>query len=77
MREETQTNEQNPITAILPGAIYNLEAFSAVTGMKKTALRTCRERGLKVHYVGNRGYIVGSDFADYLKEHGKESEPKK
>ncbi len=76
MRYEEQFEERIP-TPLIPGTLYTLQDFQAATGMKKTALRTARERGLKVRYVGNRGFILADDFLEYVQAEGKESESKK
>jgi hypothetical protein len=76
MKHNPQTPERNP-SPIIPGSLYTLQDFQKATGMRKTALRTARQNGLRVHYVGNRGYILADDFLDYVKIQGKESNAKK
>jgi hypothetical protein len=76
MSQDTSTAERVP-QPIPPNTLFTLQDFSTVSGLKKTALRTARENGLKVRYMGNRAFVMSDDFFSYLKEHGKESKPKK
>jgi hypothetical protein len=47
-------------------ASYTLADFSARTGLKRDALRTARQNGLRVVYKHNRAYIMGRDWLSYL-----------
>lgn len=58
---------------IEPQVLYPLEDFEARSGMGKTALRQARRTGLKVRYVGNRGFIFGRDFLNWVDETARES----
>ena len=52
--------------AIHPDTLYTLADFKNRTGLGEHAMRTARRRGLKVTYGGNRGFVLGADFIDYL-----------
>jgi hypothetical protein len=58
------------------GDVYSLEAFAEVTGMREAAVRRLRRQGLPIRRVGLRSFILGEDFADFVKEHGKILGPK-
>jgi hypothetical protein len=45
---------------------YPLAAFRRATGMRQHAMRVARKNGLPVFYVGNLGFVRGSDFAAWL-----------
>jgi len=61
------------LSNIEPGVAYSLDDFKRRSGMGAHALRTARrkkENPLVVRRVGRRGYVLGSDFIEYLKHHG-------
>lgn len=45
---------------------YTLSRFMEITGMGRWAMRKAREAGLRVLRQGNRAFVNGSDFHDYL-----------
>lgn len=45
---------------------YPLELFCQISGLSTHAMRIARRNGLVVHYVGNRGFVRGSDFLEFL-----------
>ena len=47
-------------------AAYSLEAFMDRLDVGETWLRSRRREGLRVCYVGKRGFIVGEDFLEFL-----------
>lgn len=51
---------------IEPDKLYTLDAFKKASGLKDWALRTARKAGLKMHQAGNRKFVKGQDFIDYL-----------
>ena len=62
-----------PSSQTRPGTIdketvYTLAEFRSRTSMTVSAKRAARRRGLKVHRLGKRGYILGSDFIRFLEE---------
>jgi len=52
---------------------YPLADFARSFRFGKKAMREARRRGLPVHYLGRNGFVFGSDFHAYLREHGKDS----
>ncbi|QDT14607.1 hypothetical protein [Alienimonas californiensis] len=58
-----------PPTAIESDVLYPLAEFRARTGLGEYAMRTARKSGLKVRYVGNRGFVLGADFICFLTQH--------
>ena len=52
--------------SINPQTLYALEEFKQVSGMGNWALRAARNAGLKMLKVGNRKYIKGQAFIDFL-----------
>ena len=51
---------------IEPGTLYPLKEFHRRTGWGRHAVRAARRNGLKVHYAGNRAYVLGCDFIAYV-----------
>jgi hypothetical protein len=47
-------------------AVYPLEVFRQRTGLDTWATRQARRAGLRVRRVGRRGFILGTDFIQYL-----------
>lgn len=60
----------SPPQPIDPNSIYPLKHFQQVSGLKDQALRTARSRGLQVRRCGNRCFVLGRDFLQYLVEQG-------
>lgn len=52
--------------AIFCDGIYPLPVFKKLTGLADWALRTARRSGLRMVQVGNRRFVRGSDWFDYL-----------
>lgn len=61
------------VQAVEPDKLYMLDAFMRLTGLKEGALRSARANGLPVHYLHNRGFIIGKEFLDYIRAKGKTS----
>ncbi len=64
-------DQQQPVTGVTVGEIdpeklYSLETFKRVSGMKDWALRSARKAGLKMKRIGNRKFVKGQDFIDFL-----------
>lgn len=51
---------------IEPQTLYSLEEFKQVSGMGNWALREARKAGLKMLKIGNRKYVKGQSFIDFL-----------
>lgn len=51
---------------IEPHILYPLADLQARSGMGSGALRTARQKGLKVLYTAGRGYVLGRDFIAYV-----------
>lgn len=51
---------------IEPGTLYPLAEFRRRTGWGRHAVRKARGDGLTVHRAGNRAYVLGRDFIDYV-----------
>ena len=47
-------------------AAYSLEAFMDRLDVGEAWLRSRRREGLRVCYVGNRGFVIGDDFLEHL-----------
>ena len=47
---------------------YGLEEFKTRTTLGDAGLRNARRAGLKVRYAHNRGFILGSDWLNYLED---------
>lgn len=61
-----------------PGVIslnsaYRLDEAKRRLGMSEHAMRQARRRGLKVRYVGRRGYLLGRDWLAFLETQSKET----
>tara|TARA_R110002049_G_scaffold292498_2_gene477057 strand:- start:2630 stop:2866 length:237 start_codon:yes stop_codon:yes gene_type:complete len=51
---------------IEPQTLYSLEEFKQVSGMGNWALRQARKAGLKMLKIGNRKFVKGQAFIDFL-----------
>jgi hypothetical protein len=61
-----KTVSQPQPAGIEPDQVYRLDQFMALSGLGIAAMRTARRGGLPVLYVGNRGFVRGSDFHAWL-----------
>jgi hypothetical protein len=52
--------------AISRDTAYPLADFGRLAGMNKAAIRSARRGGLAVRYVGNKPFVLGSDWLDWL-----------
>ena len=59
------------LAPIQPDVLYPLATFQDTSGLGRASLKTARDNGLIVRKTGNRKYVLGSDFIDFLKKHGK------
>ena len=55
-----------------PTFVYRLDEAKSRMGWRDAAFLAARRRGLKVHRVGKRGYIKGSDLVVYITTGGGE-----
>ena len=62
------TRELAPIE---PEVLYPLAIFQDATGLGRASLKTARDNGLIVRKIGNRKFVLGSDFIQHAKAHGK------
>ena len=46
--------------------VYPLETFKRLAGLSHWAMRQARRNGLKVRTAGNRRYVRGIDWSEYL-----------
>jgi hypothetical protein len=51
---------------ILENGAYAISEFKKRTGLENAALRSARSRGLIIRQCGNRRFILGRDFLDFL-----------
>ena len=52
--------------SIDPDRLYLLEGFKPKVGLADSALRAARRAGLTVRYIHRRGYVLGSDWIEYV-----------
>jgi hypothetical protein len=70
----TNTSERYPDRATAAGyagvirrdAIYRVDELKERMGWRDAAFRAARRRGLKVHHVGKRAYVLGEDLFAYV-----------
>lgn len=60
-----------PIEVIETSKVYPLKEFQRATGMGVAALREARKKGLMVRRVGLRSFVLGQDFLDFVRDHGR------
>ncbi len=71
--DQKQAADVFSLGEIEPDKLYSLEAFKRVTGLKDWALRSARKAGLKMKRVGNRKFVKGKDFIDFLDSQNEDS----
>ncbi|MCH2212846.1 MAG: hypothetical protein MK110_16200 [Fuerstiella sp.] len=49
---------------------YPLPLFMSITGQGRNALAQARRDGLTIRKRGNRKYVLGSDWIEFLQSHG-------
>lgn len=59
-------NSTRDLAPIQSGSTYPLNEFARRAGLGKQALRTARRQGLKVRRLGNRSYVRGDDFHEFV-----------
>ncbi len=57
-------DNSNPMDlSINPTHLYRLDNIQDLLGLRRNAMRKLRRNhGLKVHYAGTRGFILGADI---------------
>jgi hypothetical protein len=68
-RDTDRHNES--LSPVDPDRLYPLEVFHEITGLGRAAMRSARDSGLAVHYVGGRGWVLGSDWIEHVMTRGK------
>lgn len=58
------------LAPIEPGTMYPLPVFKATQGLGQSALTTAKRNGLLIRKIGNRKYVLGADWIEYVKTHG-------
>jgi hypothetical protein len=48
--------------------VYTLAEFERRTGLSRSAVRAMRREGFRVCRLSKRGFVRGSDFAEFLQE---------
>jgi hypothetical protein len=54
------------LNSILVDAIYPIAEVKRRLGWTDSALRGAKNRGLKVHYSGKRGYLLGRELLRFI-----------
>jgi len=70
MHDLSQSN-----AAIDPTKVYTLDEFKRISGMGNAAMRSARQHSkhpLKVRKVGNRSFVYGQDFIDFVLATGED-----
>ncbi len=65
--------DESLLEPIDPQKLYPLPVFQRAAGQGRAALRKARDSGLKVHYAGGRGWVLGQDWIDHVVRTGKTS----
>ena len=58
--------------AIVPGEIYRADEAKSRMGWKDAAFRAACRNGLRVHRVGKRAYVAGTDLVAFITKEGAE-----
>jgi hypothetical protein len=45
---------------------YPLASFAKLSGLGKAGIRSARRAGLPIRYVGNKPFVLGSDWLTWL-----------
>jgi len=57
-----------PVGQVLADAIYTLDYIRDNLGLGAAAMREARKSGLRVRYVGRRGFVLGSDLIAFVRD---------
>lgn len=64
---EDNAPKQNAGLPIRIDEVYTLTDFQKRTGLGRAGVRAARRRGLPVHQCGRNRYVMGADWADFLR----------
>lgn len=68
-----QQATKKPGEKIEPQSLYSLEEFKRVSGMGNWALRSARKAGLQMLKIGNRKFVKGQSFIDFIESQNEHS----
>ena len=71
MGQQRTPKPEVDLKPIDPAKMYPLEHFQVISGMGRAAMRSARDAGLTMHYVGGRAWILGSDWIEYVVANGR------
>jgi hypothetical protein len=57
---------QSEDRAIHAQTSYPLASFAKLSGLGKAGIRSARRAGLPIRYVGNKPFVLGSDWLTWL-----------
>jgi hypothetical protein len=60
------SNYHGIVVGIAADVVYPVKQFLLITGWNRAGLRSARKTGLMVFYHGNRAFIRGSDFHEWI-----------
>ena len=63
--------EDTSVGQISRDAVYTLQEIQRRSRLGGHALRMARRAGLQVKYFGRCGFVLGSDFIDFIRSTGK------
>lgn len=55
---------------VAPTHLYTVDELRARLGFGAWAWRSLRRNGLRVHRIGGRAFVMGSDLIEHFKSHG-------
>lgn len=72
---EAKAKKPRPETpgTVEPGTLYALDEIKARLRWSLHSMRQARRNGLKVLYIGNRGFVLGGTVIDFIVKQGSES----
>ncbi|MBC7856468.1 MAG: hypothetical protein IAF94_23810 [Pirellulaceae bacterium] len=75
MSDEVKPKKPRPTTpgTVEPETLYTLDEIKARLRWSLHSMRQARRRGLKVRYVGGRGFVHGQAVIDFILTEGSES----
>lgn len=54
--------------------LYTFEEFEDLSGLEARGRKLCQRGGLRHLRLGNRGFVLGQDFIEYLEKRAREKE---
>ena len=73
MAESSASRSGQVVQSIDRNNIYGIQEFLEITGIGASGLRAARRKGLPVHYVHGRAFVLGSDWLRYLESASTEA----